>query len=77
MHASGMATLKQKIECEMKVREMLERADVPRPDHIEYGFHCIRLFWIEPKVALVVDIDEFPDDLKGLGLEGIEFGAGG
>ncbi len=62
-----MATLKQKIECEMKVRAMLADADVPPPDHVEYGHCCIRVFWIEPKVALVVDIDDVPDDLQHLG----------
>ena len=65
---SVMATLKQKIECEMKVRQMLDDADVPPPDHIEYGYCCIRVFWIEPKVALVVDIDDVPNDLTALGL---------
>ena len=72
-----MATLKQKIECEMKVREMLDGAEVPQPDHIEYGYHCIRVFWIEPKVVLVVDIDDFPEDLASLGVEGLDFGGPG
>ncbi len=35
---------------------------MPAPDRIEYGFTCIRLYWLEPKVVLVVDIDEFADD---------------
>ena len=72
-----MATLKQKIECEMKVREMLDGADVPPPDHIEYGYCCIRVFWIEPKVVLVVDIDDFPEDLASLGVDGLDFGGRG
>ncbi len=57
-----MATLKQKIAAEHKVRELLKNGDVPAPDRIEYGFTCIRLYWIEPKVVLVVDIDEFSDE---------------
>lgn len=68
-----MATLKQKIECEMKVREMLQDAEVPPPDHIEYGYDCIRVFWIEPKVVLVVDIDDVPVDRGSLGIEGLDF----
>ena len=72
-----MATLKQKIQCEMKVREMLDGADVPPPDHVEYGYCCIRVFWIEPKVVLVVDIDDFPEDLASLGVEGLDFGGRG
>jgi hypothetical protein len=57
-----MATLRQKIAAERRVRELLATEDVPVPDRIEYGFTCIRLFWFEPKVVLVVDIDEFPEN---------------
>jgi hypothetical protein len=57
-----MATLRQKIAAEHKVRELLATEDVPGPDRIEYGYTCIRLFWNEPKVVLVVDIDEFAND---------------
>jgi hypothetical protein len=51
-----MATLKQKIEAEMRVREILADNGVPAPDEIEYGHTCIRCFWDEPKLVLVVDI---------------------
>jgi hypothetical protein len=57
-----MATLRQKIAAERKVRDLLATEDVPAPDRIEYGFTCIRLFWLEPKVVLVVDIDEFAEN---------------
>ncbi len=57
-----MATLRQKIAAEQKVRELLKNGDVPAPDRIEYGFTCIRVYWFEPKVVLVVDIDEFADE---------------
>jgi hypothetical protein len=57
-----MATLRQKIAAERKVRELLATEDVPAPDRIEYGFTCIRLYWLEPKVVLVVDIDEFAEN---------------
>lgn len=59
-----MATLRQKIAAEHKVRQLLQTEDVSPPDRIEYGFTCIRLYWFEPKVVLVVDIDEFPEDLE-------------
>jgi hypothetical protein len=64
-----MTNLREKIAAELKVRELLEREGVPPPDRVEYGHTCIRLFWDEQGVALVVDIDEFahPDaDLRGL-----------
>ncbi len=53
-----MATLRQKVEAERSVRELIEEEGVPMPDRIEYGFTCIRLFWEGPKVVLIVDIDE-------------------
>lgn len=65
-----MATLKQKIAAEQKVRELLEGSEVPLPDEIEYDHTCIRLFWLKPKVVLVVDIDEDPEDCGSLGWDG-------
>jgi hypothetical protein len=56
-----MATLKQKIRAEQAGRAMLERAGIPQPDAVEYGYTCIRFFWNGPKVVLVIDIDEPPE----------------
>jgi hypothetical protein len=53
-----MATLAQKIQCESRVREMLENQGMPPPDEVEYGYGCIRLFFNEQKIVLVVDIDD-------------------
>jgi hypothetical protein len=53
-----MATLKQKLLAECRVRELIEEEGVPTPDRVEYGYGCIRLFWNGPKVVLIVDIDE-------------------
>jgi hypothetical protein len=61
-HAVRVATLRQKIAAERKVRELLAQDGVPEPDEVEYGYTCIRLLWHEPKVALVVDIDPPADD---------------
>jgi len=37
--------------------ELLEAADLPEPDEIEYCEECIRLFWHANKVVVVVDLD--------------------
>ena len=58
-----MATLQQKIDAEMKVRELVETEGLPEPDDIEYGQTCVRVFWNEPKLVLVVDIDPPPEQL--------------
>jgi hypothetical protein len=56
-----MATLAQKIEAENRMRELLEDSGLPQPDHVEYGYTCIRLFFNRTKHVVVIDIDE-PED---------------
>ena len=56
-----MATLKQKIQAEHTGREMLEQGGLPQPDAVEYGHTCIRFYWNQQKVVLVIDLDEPPD----------------
>ena len=53
-----MATLIEKIRAEKRTRDFLEENGLPQPDHVEYGFTCIRLFFEASKTVLVVDIDE-------------------
>lgn len=53
-----MATLRRKIEMEAVMRQLLEDNDMPEPDAVEYGYGCIRLFFEEPKVCVVIDIDD-------------------
>lgn len=67
-----MATLAQKIQCEQAAREMFEESGLPEPDRVEYGHTCIRFFWNETKVALVVDIDEPPEGFDVVGEYGYD-----
>jgi hypothetical protein len=53
-----MATLALKIQAEARLRELIEEGGMPQPDEVEYGFTCIRFFWHEPKLCVIVDIDE-------------------
>lgn len=62
-----MATLKQKIEAEAAGRRLLVEGGLPQPDGVEYGHTCIRFLWNERKVALVIEIDEPPNDLATTG----------
>jgi hypothetical protein len=57
----GMATLAQKIEAENRMRDLLEESGLPQPDHVEYGYTCIRLFFNQTKQVVVIDIDEPTD----------------
>jgi hypothetical protein len=56
-----MATLAQKIEAEKRMRDLLEENGLPQPDHMEYGFTCIRLFFERTKHVIIIDIDERDD----------------
>ena len=60
VHAVRMASLRQKIAAEQDTRAMLEDHGFEQPNAVEYGHTCIRLFWYEPRVVLIVDIDEPP-----------------
>jgi hypothetical protein len=57
-----MATLEQKIQAEVKMRELCQEHGLPTPDAIDYGDTCIRVFWEETKTVVVIDIDEPPQE---------------
>lgn len=48
------------MRAEAHLRELLARRNLPQPDDIEYGETCIRLFWTEQELCLVVDLDDMP-----------------
>jgi hypothetical protein len=58
------ATLKQKVHAEQRIRQLLADNDLPAPDAVEYGHTCIRVFWHDPKTAVIIDIDEPPPGWK-------------
>lgn len=60
-----MATLKQKIRAEQRMRELLDQEGMPEPDAVEYGHGCIRLFFDQPKVVLIIDIDSPEEAVQG------------
>ena len=39
---------------------MIKEQGLPEPDCIEYGYMCIRVFWLEQKLCVRIDIDEPP-----------------
>jgi hypothetical protein len=53
-----MAPLARKIDAERRMRELLESGGLPQPDAIEYGYECIRLFFNESKLVVIVDLDD-------------------
>ena len=59
-----MATLKQKIAVERKMRELIETEHLPEPDWVEYGYTCVRLVWERPRLCVVIDIDEAPEGFE-------------
>jgi hypothetical protein len=61
-HDLDMATLQRKIDVERRLRDMLAAEELPEPDRIEYCRTCVRAFWDEQKLVVVVDLDEAQDD---------------
>ena len=41
-------------------RRMVETADLPPPDEVEYTPGSLTFLWHEPKLAVVVDLDDPP-----------------
>jgi hypothetical protein len=66
-----MATIARKIQVEQMMRQLLEDNGIPEPDSVEYGYGCIRLFFNESKVCMVIDIDD-PEKGSAEGIAEIE-----
>jgi hypothetical protein len=58
-----LATLREKQQAEQDARAMLDDHGLPQPDQVEYGATCIRLFWREEKVVVIVDINDPPPEI--------------
>jgi hypothetical protein len=52
-----MHSLESLIDAERKLREVVELAEMPPPDRVEYGEACVRFIWHELKAVVVVDLD--------------------
>ena len=44
-------------EIEVRFRELVEKADLPAPDAVEYEPDSVMFLWHGPKVAVAVDFD--------------------
>jgi hypothetical protein len=53
-----MASTARKKKAEKRMRELLAQENLPQPDEVEYGFSCVRLFWLGRKTVVVVDVDD-------------------
>jgi hypothetical protein len=65
----GMASLREKIDAERTIRDLLREHGMPEPERVEYGYTCIRVFFDEPKVCVVIDIDEAPEGFEKVGMD--------
>jgi hypothetical protein len=54
-----MAPIDRKQQAERRVLALLEDSGLPLPDEVEYGTDCVRFLWLDRKVAVVVDLEEF------------------
>jgi hypothetical protein len=56
-----MAPIDQKQRAERRMLALLEDSGLPVPDAVEYGAACVRFLWIDRKVAVVIDLDDFDE----------------
>jgi hypothetical protein len=56
------APLKEKIETEHRMRQLLLSEGMPQPDEVEYGHSCVRFLFNDPKVCVVIDLDPDAQD---------------
>ncbi|HEY0226490.1 MAG TPA: hypothetical protein VGC05_08840 [Mycobacterium sp.] len=68
-----MAPIDLKQLAERRMLALLEDSGLPLPDEVQYGTNCIRFLWLDRKVAVVVDLEEFRevDANGGYSREGI------
>jgi len=45
---------------ESRFRQLITESELPQPDNVEYLCESVIFRWQEPKVAVVVDLDEPP-----------------
>jgi len=45
---------------ESRFRQLITDAELPQPDEVEYFDESVMFRWPGPKVAVVVDFDDFP-----------------
>jgi hypothetical protein len=57
-----MAPIDKKRQAERRFLRLLEDSGLPLPDEVEYGENCVRLLWLDRKVVVVVDLDEFGEN---------------
>jgi hypothetical protein len=57
----GMAPIDQKQRAERRMLALLEDSGLPVPDEVEYGAASVRFLWIDRKVAVVIDLDDFDE----------------
>jgi hypothetical protein len=50
-----------KRQAERRFLALLEDSGLPAPDEVQYAEHCVRFLWLDRKVVVVVDLDDFGD----------------
>jgi len=54
-----MAPIDVKRQAERRFLQLMDDSGLPLPDEVEYGENCVRFRWLDLKVVVVVDLDDF------------------
>jgi hypothetical protein len=52
-----MTSMTRQQEAEQRMWELIELGGLPHPDSIEHDEDCIRLYWEESKLLVIVELE--------------------
>jgi len=61
-----MAPIDQKQQAERRMLQLIEDSGLPMPDEVRYGERCVEFWWLDRKVVVVVDLEDF-DEVEAMG----------
>jgi hypothetical protein len=61
-HPSGMAPIDRKQQAERRFLQLIEDSGLPAPDEVRYRTRSVEFLWLDRKVAVVVDLDDFDEE---------------
>jgi len=56
-----MAPIDRKQQAERRFVALMEDSGLPLPDEVQYGTDCVRFLWLDRKVAVVIDLENFAE----------------
>jgi hypothetical protein len=56
-----VAPIDQKQRVERRFMALMKDSGLPLPDEVEYGNNCVRFLWLDQKLVVIVDLEDFDE----------------